>query len=71
MADIVIAARRELGHPETKVTALDIMGFRINDIYENGVAAPWARLPEEQLYKEEGWTPPWGERFKYGKPLPK
>lgn len=68
LAELVLALRRELGHPGSKVTALDLMGFRITDIYANGVGLSWTRLPLEKLYQEEGWTPPWGDRFKYGKP---
>jgi hypothetical protein len=71
MAELVLALRRELGHPGSKVTALDLMGFRLTDIYQDGVGVPWARLSEQELYKLENWTPPWGARFKCGKPLPK
>jgi hypothetical protein len=69
LAELVLALRRELGHPNSKVTALDLMGFRIDDIYKDGVGLNWTRLPQNQLYEEEGWTPPWGDRFKTGKPL--
>jgi hypothetical protein len=69
LADLVLALRRELGHPDTKISPLDLMGFRITDIYEDGVGVEWARLPLSDLYKAEGWTPPWGDRFKYGKPI--
>jgi hypothetical protein len=68
MLDLVLALRRELGHPDTKVNALDLMGFRVTDIYEGGVGQPWARLPLKELYETENWTPPWGDRFKYGRP---
>lgn len=68
LLDLVLALRRELGHPDTKVNAIDLMGFRVTDIYENGVGQPWARLPLNKLYEAEQWTPPWGDRFKYGKP---
>jgi hypothetical protein len=69
LAEVVLSLRRELGNPETKVNALDIMGQRINDIYSEGVAVEWARLSEPELYKHEGWKPPWGKRFRYGVPL--
>jgi hypothetical protein len=60
MGDLVVAARRDLTHPDSKVNALDIMGLRINDVYEH----PWAAAPLEQVYRMEGWSPPWGLRFK-------
>lgn len=69
LVELVLALRRELAHPASKVTALDVMGFRVSDIYEGGVAVPWVSLPERELYAHEGWTPPWGDRFKEGKPL--
>lgn len=65
LADVVLAARRDLANPETKVTFLDIMGLRITDIYEH----PWATQSLEELFRAEKWIPPWGTRFKYGKPL--
>jgi hypothetical protein len=67
-AELIIAARKELGFPDTRVTALDILGLRIHDIYGNGVPLPIVRLSERQLYAHEDWSPPWGDRFKYGKP---
>jgi hypothetical protein len=63
LAELVIAARRELGLPETDIDAVDVMGIRITDIYEDGTPLPWASLPEEELYKHAEWTPPWGDRF--------
>jgi hypothetical protein len=68
LLELVLALRRELGHPDTKVNALDLMGFRVKDIYENGAGQPWARLPLNKFYESEQWTPPWGDRFKLGNP---
>jgi hypothetical protein len=65
LSDIVLAARRDLAHPDTKATSQDIMGLRVSDLYEH----KWASLTLERLYEEERWTPPWGTRFKYGKPV--
>jgi hypothetical protein len=70
LTELTISLRRELGNPDTKVTALDLTSFRINDIYgAEGLGAAWARLPEPKVYEAEGWTPPWGKRFRYGRPL--
>ncbi len=64
LAELVLAARRELGHPETSLDALDIMGIRINDIYdEHANPAPWTQLSERDLYAAEEWDPPWGNRY--------
>jgi hypothetical protein len=32
MGELLVAARRELGHPDTKIDALDLMGIRINEL---------------------------------------
>jgi hypothetical protein len=71
MAEVTLAARRELANPETKVTVLDILGFRLYDIYSEGKGVAWADLSERDLYKNAGWVPPWGDRFRYGKPVPR
>jgi hypothetical protein len=63
LADLILAARKELGNPDSALNAVDIMGIRINDIYVNGVPMAWASLPESELYENEAWTPPWGDRF--------
>jgi hypothetical protein len=65
LADIILAARRDLANPETRVTLLDVLGLRITDIYEH----PWAAQSLEELCRSENWVPPWGMRFKHGKPL--
>ena len=67
LADFVIAARKDLAHPDTRVAALDIMGLRVNDIYEHQI---WRTGSLEQVYAAEGWRPTWGARFEYGKPRP-
>lgn len=63
LAELILMARRELGHPDTTLDAVDVMGIRINDIYAQGTAPAWARLPLAELYKSERWAPPWGSRF--------
>ncbi|MFJ4090007.1 hypothetical protein ACIPYS_00340 [Kitasatospora sp. NPDC089913] len=57
-ADFVLAARRDMGYPETDVRQTDFLGMRITDIYENdllrGVDDPLA-----DLCREAQWSPPW------------
>lgn len=65
LADFVIAARKDLATPDTRVSPLDVMGLRVNDIYEHPV---WGLGSLAAVYASEGWSPPWGDRFKYGKP---
>lgn len=56
--DLMLAARRDLGHSDTDVTALELAGFRINDLYADDTADAF-RLPRPKLYEREGWVPPW------------
>jgi hypothetical protein len=69
LTELMLAFRRDLANPDTKVKALDLMGLRLHDVYENGLPIPAAGLSERDLYAAEGWTPPWGNRFRYGRPL--
>ncbi|GGR02280.1 hypothetical protein [Streptomyces netropsis] len=57
-ADFVIAARRDLGYPNTGINRKHFLGMRINDIYEHpllqGVDEPF-----DELCREHGWHAPW------------
>jgi hypothetical protein len=64
VAELIVAARRELGHPDTQIDAVDVMGIRINDLYSgDGSLYTHLALPEAELFKKLGWSPPWGDRF--------
>lgn len=57
-AEFVLAARRDMGYPDTKITAEDILGIRITDVYETS----WLEaltMPLRDLYEREGWHAPW------------
>lgn len=60
-AEFVLAARRDLGHDETKTTAVDVLAIRLNDLYENSDAYAAATLPMAELVTRHDWTPPWSE----------
>jgi hypothetical protein len=67
VGELLIAARRELGQPDTKLDALDLMGIRINDLYSGDPRLMRClRIPEKELYAEVGWHPPWAERLTAG-----
>ena len=57
--DFIIAARRDIGYPETSVTTLQVMGIRINDIYSETNYRLAMSLPFEELCQREKWVPPW------------
>jgi hypothetical protein len=58
-AEFIIAARRDIGYPETTVTALHLMGMRINDLYSENEYRLAMSLPFEELCRRENWDPPW------------
>ena len=58
-ADFVVAARKDIAWPSTAVTALELLGLRINDLHDELQNYEMATLPLEQLAAREGWTVPW------------
>lgn len=57
-ADFVLAARRDLGDGDTTTTAVDVMGIRLNDLYQ-GQLIDDLRDDFEAVASRHGWTPPW------------
>lgn len=58
-AEFILAARRDLGYPETSVTATEIMGMRVTDLYSEVDYRLAMSQTFETLCQREGWTPPW------------
>lgn len=58
-AEFILAARRDIGYPETSITAMQIMGMRITDLYSETEYRLAMSLPFEELCRRENWTPPW------------
>jgi len=59
-ADFQIAARRDMGDPDTNITSLDILGMRINDLYQGDLQlAQTISLPFELACEREQWDIPW------------
>lgn len=67
-ADFIIASRRDIGYPDTSVTALQIMGMRVNDLYSEEEYRSAMELPFEELCQQEKWTPPWTMKSRDAKP---
>lgn len=57
-SDFVLAARRDMGDPNTKLHGADALALRINDLYEKGFHVDDA-LPLEEVFRKYGWTAPW------------
>lgn len=60
-ADFLLAARRDLGDPSSKLTALDVWEVRINDLYsaEGKLPRDTLTLPIERACALNEWAPPW------------
>lgn len=57
-AEFVLAARRDMGYPDTKVTGEEIFGIRLKDVYERTWIDAFT-MPLADLYAREGWDAPW------------
>jgi hypothetical protein len=55
--DFVLAVRRDLGYPDSKIDACEILGLRIDDLYTTENLKMTLSLDE--LCKLENWVPPW------------
>lgn len=58
-SEFVLAARRDLGYPDTDLTALDLLGLRINDVYKGQSSYDIGALPFLDLCRKYDWEPPW------------
>lgn len=59
MGELIIAARRELGYPETTIGPLDSFAMRINDAYTDPTYRADLTEPLEDVFARHDWTPPW------------
>ncbi|PJN03755.1 hypothetical protein CG740_04930 [Streptomyces sp. CB01201] len=57
-ADFVIAARRDMGYPDTAIDQKHFLGMRINDLYQHPMLRSVDK-PFDELCREQGWNPPW------------
>jgi hypothetical protein len=57
-AEFVLAARRDMGYPETTAGVQDILGTRVRDIYGDRFVRLLTMTCDE-LHEELGWSPPW------------
>jgi hypothetical protein len=58
--DFILAIRRDIGYPDTKIGVREILGIRVDDLYS--VDSMILTLPFEKLCEREKWTPPWTDR---------
>ena len=60
VADFILAARKDIGYPDTDITRAQLVALRLNDFYEQGeLLEQIMTLPLEQACKLAGWPIPW------------
>jgi ABC-type sugar transport system substrate-binding protein len=58
-AELLLAMRRDLAWPDSKITSLEVMGSRISDLQKGSELEGAFTLPFDKLAAREGWTLPW------------
>lgn len=58
-ADFQLAARRDLGDPDTSLTAVELMAIRINDLYDDPGCFTAMSLPLAEVCALNNWEIPW------------
>lgn len=58
-ADFVLAARRDIGVPDSLLGPADILGLRLTDLYRTSRVYGLVTMSFEQLCAAYGWQPPW------------
>lgn len=64
LAEMILASRRELGYPDTNVTALDILAMRITDAYTDSKIGADMSDPLDVVFARHSWKPPWEQGVK-------
>lgn len=57
--DFILAARRDMGYPDTRATRAHILGARINDLYDVKDFSLVLEGGFDELCRKVGWIPPW------------
>jgi hypothetical protein len=58
-ADFQLAARRDLGDPDTSLTAVELMAVRIKDLYDDSDFFMAMSLPISEVCALNDWEIPW------------
>jgi hypothetical protein len=58
VADLLLAIRRDVAHPDSKLTGIHTIGMRLNDIADHPELTDAMRVPLRQLFAEHAWEPP-------------
>jgi hypothetical protein len=58
MSDLLLAIRRDVAWPDTKVPGAHIIGMRINDLPDHPEMTDALSLPLDEFLATQDWTPP-------------
>lgn len=58
-ADFVVAARRDMGDPDTKIGVEEVLGIRITDFYSDPDMRKTLEPRFEDVASAFGWQMPW------------
>lgn len=62
-ADLMLAARRDIGDSATCTTTTELLGLRLTDLYEVPDNLVAVDLPLDELCARFGWAAPWANRL--------
>lgn len=57
--EFVLASRRDIGHSTTAISAMDLMGMRLSDLYDLRSSHDMGARTLEELASDHGWEIPW------------
>jgi len=60
VADFLVAVRRDIAVPDTRITGTELMGMRITDFYDRQDWPGVFNDDFDDVCKRLGWAPPWG-----------
>lgn len=58
-AEFILAARRDMGYPDTTVNALDFLSSRINDLFDVRTSYEIGSASLQDLAAKHNWSLPW------------
>lgn len=61
VSDFMLAIRRDLDGGQSAVTGLEVIGMRINGLYDESNTIAALTEPFEVVCAQNEWTPPWGK----------
>ena len=61
VSDFMLAIRRDLDGGQSAVTGIEVIGMRINGLYDDPNAIAALTEPFEVVCAQNEWTPPWGK----------